>query len=364
MQRPNTHILLFGMPSTTFLHIKRVVESVIQKASLPVALKEVTEIQDILDAEIDTVPCLQIGDQVFSFSSSTASNSLLKKAITHLLQIHDYGDWPCYALPFTDIASVTPLLVYVHQMAARSQACLDLQYISPKTIPGSQAFQELSDKICTINEEPMGQILSRPIIGLSSHTLNICDQIVKYVMEHRDRTLVAPRSVWKNCKREIRQILPHLSAPLLSIDTRQNYHSKMTADWWIDPQRIGEQTFYALKKLRDCFDLDITIIASKAQKEEVLATIKAKLPADDFQYKWINHARPIYRDRPSKQTFLILNSSQLHPQLEGIFANLKALMDKQSFVALLPEKGRAVNRKIAREDPGQETEVRTAYPAL
>ncbi|NBC24085.1 MAG: hypothetical protein GVX78_00530, partial [Bacteroidetes bacterium] len=95
------YIQLYGTPSTTFLHIKRVIESVIEKANLSLTLREVTNLSDILDAKIGTVPTLKIRDKVFTFSERTSVNLKLKDAIKYLLQIHNYGDWSCIALPIS-----------------------------------------------------------------------------------------------------------------------------------------------------------------------------------------------------------------------------------------------------------------------
>ncbi|SRR6056297_85947 len=349
MKSHNTDILLYGMPSTTFLHIKRVVEAVIQRAKLPVTLNEITNIQEILKAEIHTVPSLKIEDTVFNFSAGNESNLLLKKAIVYLLQSHNYGDWPCIALPFTDLASINTPFLYGYQLANRLQSCLELQFITADKLQNEIAFESLTKKVQMTNEEPMGQILSRPIIGHKVVHDNICDYIVQYVVDNKDRPLIVPSSVWALCDQEISEILPHLSAPLLSIGSNSSYHSKMRAEWWIDPEYVNAQTLQALLKLYSWYDLNLTIVASRKQKASVLSAIKELETHTDFSLRWVQEDGNDQISDQLENTILLLNSSNLQPQLRQAYPNLRELMDSTSHVALLPEKSPSTSRRGIRK---------------
>jgi len=337
MAKPKSDILLYGTPSTTFLHIKKVVESVIRKANLPVILKEVTNIQEILDAEIETVPSLKVEDRVFNFSQTTESNLLLKNAIIHLLQSYNYGDWPCITLPFDDAESIINPFLYAHQLADRMQACLELQYVSLQLPEQKKALKSLIKKVKTTNEEPMGQILSRPIIGHRVIQGRICDHIVDYVKKNNHRPLLVPNTIWENCQREISRIQPHLSAPLLSIGENEIYHSKMKAEWWIDPERLSRKTFRSIERIFEWYDLDITVIASRNQKAAVLNALKVFESEYPMKIHWIEKSGPKTASHTNGRKMILLNSSQIHPILKRSYGDLQQLIANTPFVALLPE---------------------------
>lgn len=351
MGKPNADILLYGTPSTTFLHVKKVVESVIHRANLTVSLREVTNIQEILDAEIETVPSLKIENRMFNFSGATESNLLLKKAIIHLLQAHNYGDWPCIVLPFNDAESITNPFLYAHQLADQMHACLELQYVRTQLPAQKEALQSLIKKIQTTNEEPMGQILSRPIIGHAVIQNHICDHIVNYVSKNSHRPLLVPSTIWENCAREISQIQPHLSAPLLSIHHTSTYQSKMKAEWWIDAERLSRETFRSIEDLFQWYDLQVTVVASKEQKAAVLKSLEAFGNRFPLEFQWINNSdKPTVSDADGSK-MILLNSSHIHPVLRRFYGDLQQLIAKTPFVVLLPESkapatGRAVRSRF------------------
>ena len=352
MPPKKTDILLYGTASTTFLHIKKVVEAVIRKANLPVSCREVTDIHEILAAEVDTVPCLKIGSQIFSFSGSTASNLLLKRAMIHLLRIHNYGDWPCIVLPFKNIDTVTKPFLYAHQLANQNQSSLELQYVNPEIDPKSKKLQLLEKKVQTTNEEPMGQILSRPMIGQTIIKRNICDHIVDFVSANKNRPMIVPRSIWDDCEREIRQIQPHLSAPLLSINENISYQSRMKAHWWMDVTRVGAQTFQALENLYDWYELDITILADREQKKRVMRIVSEYEGNFSFSFQWLSKKEVTFKQDLKEDLLVLLNSSELHPILLKRYVHLKGLIHHASSVVLLPEcRSSYLPRKKPRSTP-------------
>lgn|GEM_PF-1600003 len=261
-------ISLYGAPSTTFLHIKRVLERVIQRAHLPLEIHEVKELNEILAANIHTVPTLKIHSKSYSFSKEGTTNYVLKQAIVDLLQHYDYGEWPCVAVPFKKPEKVIPTLLYAHQLVNQNDSCLELQSLSTECSETSLAAEKkLQNYIAAGSEEAMGQILSRPIIAQAKYSSSLWDHIIHIEQENNYRAIIVSQEDWAQEKSNWDQVYSQLRHPLLLIPDRVEFHRSVNAHWLIHEPSLGTAAVQSILQLSHWFDLNIMIYSKQSIKQ-------------------------------------------------------------------------------------------------
>ncbi len=337
------------------------VASVIKKANLSLTLREVTNLSDIFDAKIETVPTLEIRDKVFTFSERTSVNLKLKDAIKYLLQIHNYGDWSCIALPLSRNTPISKPFLYAHHLAEKQGACLEIQFVTQKKTSDEWEINSMIQKIRAINREPMDLILSRPIVSHASYKNSVCAHIKNYVLQNKKRTLVVSSSIWEDCKDEVRQIQTQLTAPLLSISENCSYQSKMKANWYIDPAAVGSKTRDSICDLFMFYDIEITVVASSAEKTLVTRALHNLMDFNSITFQWEKESEDVKEVDLTRNKMIILNSSKVPRVLGDAYSSLNAMVKDSGIVAFLPEKcrstGGSASPKQGRERGTIETEV-------
>jgi hypothetical protein len=317
---------------------------VIERAKLTVALQEITNLSQILAEKIDTVPTLKIQDKAFTFNEKASVNLRLKDAIKYLLQIHNYGDWSCIAIPLLQNTAISKPVLYAHQLAERQNACLELQFVTEDETGAEWEIDSMIRKIGAINQEPMDLILSRPIVSHARYKNSVHAHIINYIQQNQKRLLVVSSSIWKNCTDEMRQIQPHLSAPLLSISENCNYRSKIQANWYIDLDGLGSKTLRSISDLFQLYEIEITVIASSAEKTRVSTALQKLKKLNSITFQWIQRSKDLKAIKETRDKMIILNSSKVPEALYGTYSSLSELVNYGGIVSFLPEKCRTTGK--------------------
>lgn len=261
-------ISLYGAPSTTFLHIKRVLDRVIQRARLPLSICEIRDVDEILAANIHTVPTLRIHSKSYSFSEEGATNHVLKQAILDLLQYYRYGEWPCVAVPYKKPEKVVSTFLYAHQLVNQNDSCLELQSLCTEPLETSlEAERKLQNYIAAASEEAMGQILSRPIIAQSKSSANFRDHIIRIERENNYCAIIIDQEDWAEGMSDWGKVYSHLRHPLLLLPDQVEFQHSVNAHWLIRESSVGSSTVKSIQQLSQWFDLKIVIYSHRTRRQ-------------------------------------------------------------------------------------------------
>lgn len=331
-------ISLYGAPSTTFLHVKRVLERVIQRARLPLDICEVRGVEEILAANIQTVPTLKIHSKSYSFSKEGTTNYVLKQAIVDLLQYYQYGEWPCVALPYKKPEEVTSTFLYAHQLVSQSDSCLELQSLPTERSETSLlAERKLQQYMAAGSEEAMGQILSRPIIAQSNFSGNLRDHILEINRLNHYRAIIVAEEDWTVSRGDMNQILPRLRHPLIILPHHADFHRSVNAHWLIHETSAGTASVQSIRQLSHWFDLNIVIYTKQSPKQLIKqcpALSLIKIWAASLKFSQLNDIPP---DIPHSD-LLLMNAPMDLPYQNADYSDSKAGTQSSCITVFLPQK--------------------------
>ena len=131
--RVKMEITVLGTGSSSHQMVSYFIKEYLNDAEIPFVLNEVTDIATFLQRKIESVPCIQVGDEFFPVQSNGDFNSSLRKAIKHILKRQNFGNMDKIIVPVDFSEVSTNAFMYGHRLATDSNAVVKALHVYSPT---------------------------------------------------------------------------------------------------------------------------------------------------------------------------------------------------------------------------------------
>lgn len=140
---PNTtEIKVLGTGTSRHKMVVSVLREYLDRAGIPIPVKEYTDIDQFINADIESVPAVIFNNKIYSLGSNDNFNASLRKTVSAVLRDSNYGAIDKVVIPvdFSDVS--TNAFAYGHRMATNLGAitkAVHIYYPSPQDLVESTA---------------------------------------------------------------------------------------------------------------------------------------------------------------------------------------------------------------------------------